>query len=160
MEVEDGKDYAESNPSIHQVWEALDVRLEQQTTTMDQGCHAMVTMFIAAFNAVQLQQGTTPTESMRQSYEPINVIYSDLMSNALESGGSPMDVGEDIEREEKVFDRVLSLVGGGGGDGGGVRDLKFQLAETSKSYSVLEAKHRLLSHNFTSLTQRAREAGV
>ena len=65
---------------------------------MTNGCTDMITMFIEAYNAVHLNEGQASHDASTR-YSKINDIYSDLMANALEAGGSPSDVAEDVEYE-------------------------------------------------------------
>jgi hypothetical protein len=135
------------------------------------GCKDMVTMFIDAFNVLQHSKvnGTPPPQDSMRKMEDINVIYGELMTNALAVGGSPSHVGEDVEYEDKVFDRVIASVRGHDGNGGGVADSGMEsllettaqeLEQKNKSYTLLAQKHELLQHNYKALTQRARANGI
>jgi hypothetical protein len=127
----------------------------------------MVTMFIDAFNIVQQQQ--TPTDLMRKKYDSINVIYGNLMKESLSSGGSPANAGEDVEREEKVYDRILLSVQSSNNtdvtnitnnNDAALQSTIDQLDQTTKSYSILEQKYELMQRNYKVLAQRAKNAGI
>jgi len=153
IDVHGGQDYGMSDPDVKKVWESLDECLAAQSSTMDRGCDDMVTMFITAYNEVQRgsKSGTMGT---------INDIYSELMSNALESGGSPLNVGEDVEYEQHVLDRVLiSLhLSSSPLNNSAVDGVVHEAA--LKQHRLLAAKHELLQRNHKHLTKRAKAAGI
>ena len=98
IDLENGHAYTNSDPDVNQLWVTLDERLRTQTNMMTNGCTDMITMFIEAYNAVHLNEGQASHDASTK-YSKINDIYSDLMANALEAGGSPSDVAEDVEYE-------------------------------------------------------------
>ena len=175
VELLDGKDYAESDPDVNDVWLLLDERIRAQTLTMENGCEDMTEMFIEAFNAGK----TGNTSNAHVQNLKINEIFKNLMSTSLQAGGSPANAGEDVEREETIFDRVVNPMlmegssGGGGGDGGQssssssnnnssqeVFAMENELKTTKNQLDILSSKHELLQRNHKMLADRARKAGV
>ena len=164
VELLNGKDYAESDPDVNDVWLLLDERIQTQTLTMENGCEDMTEMFIEAFNA-----GKTGNASNVDAQNlKINEIFKNLMSTSLQAGGSPRNAGEDVEREETIFDRVVSPMlmasssrsGNNNNSSQEVFAMENELRTTRNQLDVLSSKHELLQRNHKMLADRARNAGV
>ena len=163
IDLHDGHDYTNSDPDVNKKWVRLDESLTAQKRIMNRGCKDMVTMFISAYNAVQ--QGNA-SDVTTQKYSSINEIYSELMSNSLETGGSPLDVAEDVEYELAVFDRVLKEMSSES-KSTEINEMQakhaallLELNQNKAAQAKMAAKHELLLRNHKHLTQKARAAGI
>ena len=163
IDLHDGHDYTNSDPDVNKKWVRLDESLTAQKRIMNRGCKDMVTMFIGAYNAVQ--QGNA-SDVTTQKYSSINEIYSELMSNSLETGGSPLDVAEDVEYELAVFDRVIKEMYSES-NSTEINEMQakhaallLELNQNKVAQAKMAAKHELLQRNHKHLTQKARAAGI
>jgi hypothetical protein len=83
------------------------------------------------------------------------------MSTSLEAGGSPSGAGEDVEREEPVYDRVTNpMHSNSGSSKEEVVAIEQHLSVTRSELQMLGSKHELLQRNHKMLAERARRAGV